>query len=184
MRIAHLPVLVACASTLVVASGCRERRATPKPASPSAAVRAAADASTAQEATTTVKVFFLDQKRMETGEEPLFVPVERKVPAGTAPQSALEALFAGPTAQEKARGLRFVDSEAKGFADLRIEGGVAHVRLVGGCNSGGSTVSIANEIGETLMQFPQVQHVKVYDPEGRTQQPDEPVGSIPFCLEP
>ncbi|MGI5862028.1 MAG: GerMN domain-containing protein [Myxococcales bacterium] len=132
----------------------------------------------------TVKVWFLDDERMKSGEEPMFVPVERSVPKEAPIKGALDALFAGPIESEKARGLRFVASGATGFEGLRVENGVAHMRLVGGCNSGGSTVTIANELRPTLKQFEEVEFVKIYDPSGKTEEPEGRTDSIPFCLEP
>lgn len=131
-----------------------------------------------------VQVYFLDQDAFEIGRPPYVVPVERVVDDGDLPAGAMDALFAGPTAEEGAAGLTFVASEATGWADLRIEGGTAHVRLTGGCSSGGSTFTIAEEIAATLRQFEDVDAVKVYDPDGGTEAPDEPGDSIPFCLEP
>ena len=98
--------------------------------------------------------------------------------------AALDELFAGPTAQERASGLRFVGSDATGFDQLRIEDGTAHVTLVGGCSSGGSTFTVADELAATLRQFTTVDAVKIYDPDGQTAAPDEPGDSIPACLEP
>jgi Fe-S cluster biogenesis protein NfuA len=77
-----------------------------------------------------------------------------------------------------------VTSGASGFTALSIEAGVARVRLVGGCASGGSTLTIADEISRTLKQFPTVTAVKIFDPQGNTEQPTGPGDSIPLCLEP
>jgi spore germination protein GerM len=119
----------------------------------------------------TVNVWFLDGEAMKTGKEPLFVPVERKVKEAT-PQAAMEALFAGPNDQEKARNLRFVASGATGFENLKVENGIARVQLKGTCNAGGSTASIAQEIAPTLKQFPGVNAVKIYDEKGKTEEPE------------
>lgn len=78
----------------------------------------------------------------------------------------------------------FVNSEATGFTGLSISGGIARVTLTGGCDSHGSTTTIANEIVPTLTQFPSVQWVKIYDQNGQTEQPTGNSNSIPFCLEP
>jgi hypothetical protein len=134
--------------------------------------------------TLTVQVFFMDENAFNVGRAPYVVPVEREVPADAPERAALEALFAGPTAEEAAGGLRFVASQATGIADVRIEDGTAHVQLAGGCSSGGSTFTIADHIGATLLQFTAVESVKIYDPAGLTEFPDEPGDSIPECLEP
>lgn len=135
-------------------------------------------------AAVSARVWFLDQQHAAVGTEPLFRPVERKVhPPGVA-AAALDSLFAGPTAQERADGLRLITSGATGYRGLRIAEGVAHVTLVGGCSSGGSTMTIAGELMPTLKQFATVQHVKIYAPDGSTEEPTGTGDSIPFCLEP
>jgi hypothetical protein len=132
----------------------------------------------------TVQVYFLNEANFNVGTEPYVTPVEREVDAADAAQGALHALFAGPTAAEQDEGLRFVASEATGFADLEIADGIARVRLTGGCSSGGSTFTVANEIVPTLKQFSEVGFVKILDPDGNTESPEGPGDSIPFCLEP
>jgi hypothetical protein len=131
-----------------------------------------------------VEVFFLDEDAFNIGRPPFVRPVERDVPIAAPEQGALDALFAGPTAAEGASGLHFVASGASGFTDFRVVDGTAHVRLVGGCTSGGSTFTIADEIVATLRQFVGIEAVKIYDPDGGTEVPDDPGDSIPFCLEP
>jgi hypothetical protein len=110
--------------------------------------------------------------------------VTRRVPAPGLARGALSALFAGPTDFDRPTGLTFVSSDATGFADLSITDGIARVRLTGGCASGGSTFTIASEIVPTLKQFPTVDFVKIYDPQGQTERPTGRVDSIPSCLEP
>lgn len=112
------------------------------------------------------------------------VAVSREVVPPATGKGALHRLFAGPTAAELAAGLTFVNSEATGFTNLEISGGVARVTLTGGCDSHGATTTIANEIVPTLKQFPSVQWVKIYDPSGQTERPTGNTDSIPFCLEP
>lgn len=126
-------------------------------------------------------VLFLDEANFAVGTEPYTAAVLREVDT---PQDALDALFAGPTADERQAGLRFVASEATGAELLSVEEGVAVVRLQGGCSSGGSTFSVAGLIGPTLKQFPGISVVKIEDPDGRTGDPDGPGDSIPECLEP
>ena len=129
-------------------------------------------------------VFFFDQKRFVANRQPFVTRVARPVSAGTIATALLDRLFAGPTASEASRGLRLVSSRATGFAGLSIVSGVARLRLTGGCASGGSTVSIADEIFTTLKQLRTVQFVKIYDPSGHTEHPTSAGDSIPFCLEP
>lgn len=134
--------------------------------------------------TTTRKVWFVDRDAVEAGDEPSVVPVSRRVPVAGPAAGVLHALFAGPTPQETASGLRLVRSGAWGFDDLQIAGGIARTRLTHGCNSRGSTVTVADEIVPTLRQFPSVNWVKLYAPRGGTEQPGGNVDSIPTCLEP
>lgn len=134
--------------------------------------------------TTTRRVWFVDRDRVAAGTTPYAVPVERTVPAGAPAAGVLHSLFAGPTRSEAAAGLRLVRSGAWGFTDLAIGGGTARVRLTRGCRSGGSTVTVADEVFPTLRQFPTVDHVKIYSPGSQTEQPSGPSDSIPTCLEP
>ena len=135
-------------------------------------------------ATRTVHVFLLDSHHFATGQEPLVRAVHRPVITPAVAFGALQRLFAGPTLAERAAGLRFVSSRATGFRNLSIVDLVARVRLTGGCSSGGSTFSIANEIGPILKQFSSVRWVKIYDPAGHTERPTGHTDSIPVCLEP
>lgn len=134
--------------------------------------------------TTLKRVYFLNRANFAVGREPYFSPVLRPVPRSTPATGLMDRLFAGPTASEAARSLAFVASRATGFTGLSIRNTVARVRLAGGCSSGGSTVSIAEEIGRTLKQLPTVRYVKIYDPKGRTAEPTGLSDSRPGCLEP
>ncbi len=133
----------------------------------------------------TRKVTFLDQERYNAGTEPYTRSVRRVVPAYTPASAVMHQLFAGPTPAERALGLRTVRSRATDFDRLRISPwGVAHIRLLGGCDSGGSTFTVADLITPTLKQFASVDYVKIYDRFGDTGSPSGPTDSIPECLEP
>lgn len=135
--------------------------------------------------TTLTQVFFVDSHAFAIGQEPYVRAVLRPVIPPSVGRRSLEWLFAGPTPAELAGGLAFVNSDATGFTNLTISGsGIARVRLNGGANSGGSTLTIAAEIVPILKQFPTVQWVKIYDPNGQTQVPNGPSDSIPAGLEP
>jgi hypothetical protein len=127
--------------------------------------------------TSTRKVWLVDQ-------DANVASVLRPVPSASPAAGALQSLFAGPRPAEQANGLRLVRSRAWGFDHLTIVGGIARLRLTRGCNSGGSTITVANEIVPTLKQFPSVDWVKIYSPGGHTEQPSGPSDSIPACLEP
>lgn len=135
--------------------------------------------------TVSVRDYFLDSKAFAAGHAPYTKAVTRPVIPPSTAFGALQRLFAGPTQAERAQGLRFVSSKATGFTNLRISGaGVARVQLTGGCSSGGSTFTIANEIMRTLKQFLSVHWVKIYDPSGHTERPTGHTDSIPSSLEP
>jgi hypothetical protein len=132
----------------------------------------------------TVKVSFLHQANYTAGRQPELAWVPRAITPTRVGQGALDAIFAGPTSAERARGLATVRSGATGATLVRIRDRVAHVRLQGQPASHGATVTVAALIQATLKQFPTVDHVKLYDPSGHTQQPTGRRDSIPASLEP
>ncbi|MBA3744890.1 GerMN domain-containing protein [Sporichthya sp.] len=129
-------------------------------------------------ARTRVPVYFTNNATAETRS------AWRYVPSGAPANGALHRMFAGPTPAEVATGTGNTLSKATGFTALSISGGIAWVRLVGGCASGGGAFTIANQIDATLSQFPSVQWVKVLSPSGQTGSPSGKTDSIPTCLEP
>lgn len=136
------------------------------------------------------RVYLIDTTRVVDNRTPYVTPVVRSVLPWTPAAGVLDRLFAGPTTAEVSR-LKTPEppsptarSGATGWADLSIRDGIARVRLTGGCSSGGSTVTVADEIVPTLKQFASVDFVKIYDPAGRTADPTGRSDSIPECLEP
>ncbi len=129
-------------------------------------------------ARTRVPVYFVNNATAETRS------VWRYVPAGTPATGALHRTFAGPTVGERSVGVGNVLSSATGFTALSITDAIARVRLVGGCSSGGSTFTIANQLDATLKSLPTVRWVKIYSPSGQTARPSGKSDSIPTCLEP
>jgi hypothetical protein len=130
------------------------------------------------------KVYFANPARFAANTQPFVTAVLRPVLTGTPATGVMDRLFAGPTPAEFASGLRLLQSKATGFAGLTITAPVARVRLIGGCSSGGSTSTVADEIYPTLKQFSTVDFVKIYDPAGHTETPGGHRDSIPVCLEP
>ena len=130
------------------------------------------------------RVFFFDQKNFVAGQEPYFVARSRPVLPRTPARGVLDRLFAGPLPGEQADGLRLLRSHASGVSGPDISRRIARVRLLGGCSSGGSTVTVAGELMPSLRQFASVDWVKVYDPQGHTETPTGHSDSIPACLEP
>lgn len=134
---------------------------------------------------TRVKAWLFAQQRFVDNTPPYFRPVRRGVPRWAPARGALHRVYAGPTQAERADGLRLLRSRSTGFTDLRISRTkIARVRLTGGCNSGGSTVTVAGHIAPTLKQFRSVRWVKIFDPQGTTERPNGRSDSIPECLEP
>lgn len=131
-----------------------------------------------------MRVYLFNERRFVANTPPFVTGVRRQITAAAPATALMDRLFAGPTSHERAGGLRLLSSRATGFAGLSISGGIARLRLTGGCSSGGSTATIAEEISTTLRQLPSVHWVKIYDPAGRTERPSGPVDSIPECLEP
>lgn len=130
----------------------------------------------------TVRTWFVDRDGDHGA--PALVSVHRTVPRDARAMSALHRLFAGPTIAERADGLRFIDSEADSVKGLDInDRGVARIRLVGGCDAGGASFTVADELQPTLRQLAAVDWVKILDPAGHTQQPWGRVDSIPDCLD-
>jgi hypothetical protein len=131
-----------------------------------------------------VEVVFLDSARFAAGEEDPWVSVKRQVGPKRPIKNAIWMLFKGPTTGEQEGGLTLMSSGADGFEDFTFEDGVVSLTLRGGCDAGGSTVTIQDHLEKTLAQFPAVKAVKVRGPDGSTADPDGPGNSRPACLEP
>ena len=134
--------------------------------------------------TVPTQIFFVDSHAFAIGQGSYVRAVLRQVIPPNVGARSLNWLFAGPTPDERAGGLTFVNSDATGFTNLTISNGIARVRLAGGANSHGSTLTIANEIMPILKQFPTVTWVKIYDQNGQTETPTGQSDSIPAGLEP
>jgi hypothetical protein len=132
-----------------------------------------------------IEVFFTDSFRYAAGTEPFEEGVTRVVSNhGNAPEAVLRAFFAGPTEEEQARGLEAITSGSTGFREVDIQDGIARVYLEGPCASHGATYTIAQPLMRNLLQFDEIEYVKIYDSEDTTQEPEGPSNSIPLCLEP
>ncbi len=132
-----------------------------------------------------VFVYFTDSNRYAAATPPFEVAVTRYVaPTSNLPEVVLTEFFRGPTDQERAQGLDLITSGFTGFTSLRIEDGVAHLYLAGPCASHGATYTIAQPLLANLLQFDEIDFVKIYDSNGETEEPTGHTNSIPFCLEP
>jgi hypothetical protein len=139
------------------------------------------------EPTTTqiITVYFTDIAKFNLGTEPYEVAVTRPLPAGMDPvRAVLDAFFAGPTVEESAQGLVLISSGFTGVGELSIENGIARIHLVGKCANNGAAYSVASVIHKNLEQFPQITAIKIYDENGDNLDPDSPMSSVPYCLEP
>jgi hypothetical protein len=135
-------------------------------------------------ATVTRRVYFLNAANVAAGRRPVFSARLRAVRAVAPAAGVLDRVFAGPVRSERRHGLRLLLSGSTGFSRLRIRNDIARVRLSGGCDSHGSTVTVAGAIRPALRQFSAVRWVKILDPSGATENPTGSTDSIPTCLEP
>jgi len=173
------------APTATPAAAQSPTRLSPTAAPTTAPTVAPSPAATATPATVKVTVYFTDRNRFNAGTPPFEVGVERRVPAGAnLPEAVLTEFFKGPTAAEQAQGLEGITSGFTGFSALKVQDGVARVYLSGACQSNGATYTVAQPILKNLLQFQEIKHVKIYDADGTTEDPDGPTNSIPVCLEP
>lgn len=148
----------------------------------SAAETTTTEAPADESSTTEVDIYLVDSDAFAEGTEPYVVAVPRDVDAEDPIAGAVDALFDGPDADDE--GLELVASDATGADVLSVEDGVARVQLVGGCDSGGSTMTIAQQLLPTLQQFDEVDVVKLLDPDGTTADEASDMDSTPECLEP
>lgn len=96
------------------------------------------------------------------------VALDRQVPrTGAVATAALQHLFAGPTAAEKAMGYRspFSDATAGLLKSVRVLGGTAYVDLhdlrgeLAGATSSCGAAELQSQVQRTLRQFPSVKRV-------------------------
>lgn len=127
-------------------------------------------------------IYLIDKAKYEAGEEDYWVPVTRKVGAKSPAKNAIWNMFKGPTAEEKAKGLVFMDSGATGFQGFKLEGDTVTLQLREGCDSKGSTVTVYDHLAKTLKGFPEISHLRVAGPDD--PMPTEPGDFRPGCLQP
>lgn len=130
------------------------------------------------------KLFFIDKAKMDKGEADPWVEVTREVGGANPPRNAVWTLFKGPTAEESEKGLSLPMNGAEGFDALSITDGVATLKMRGGCTNEGGAITLYDAISKTLKQYPEVEFVKLQDPQGQTQTPEGKSDSRPACLEP
>jgi len=105
--------------------------------------------------TTTLSLYFLRGEKLGVA--------ERQVPHTIKPATAaLEALLAGPTAAEKAAGLKTAVPSGTRLLGLSIDGTTARVDLSGKFASGGGSLSMQARVAQivyTLTRFPTIKAV-------------------------
>ena len=91
------------------------------------------------------------------------VPVQRRVSKLTPARGSIEALFSGPTEEEKSRGLRALRTDDLRIKELIISDGVARLSLVSDCTACPATaqLQLKEAVELTLKQFDTVRRVKV-----------------------
>jgi len=125
---------------------------------------------------------------VEEGEE--YIPLVRTKddPAEADEVFILKQLYWGQlTDEEKEQhggSLTVEKSGTTGFRRVETRNRVSHVYLTGECDSGGSTLTIANIIFKNLKALDHLDYVKIYDQNEETEEPEGLSDSIPFCLEP
>lgn len=130
------------------------------------------------------RVRFVDSAAVLHNDPAFIVPRARPVRADRPVVGLLDRLFAGVLPGEHASGLRLVRSEATGFRRIGVSDGIARIQLLGGCDSGGQPVTVADEIFRTLRPLPKVTWIKIYDPDGHTERVSGERDSIPTCIRP
>lgn len=132
-----------------------------------------------------ISVYFTDERAYTEGTPPFERAVTRHIPAGSyLPEAVLIEFFKGPTEEEQAQGLVLISSGFFALDMLEVRDGIAHVYLIGPCASNGATYTVAQPLMANLLQFDDIQYVKLYDEQGSTGAPQGSSSSIPFCLEP
>lgn len=103
----------------------------------------------------------------EDGDRYNLAPVQRMVYWMTPARGAIEALIAGPDADERREGFRAPHTEGLSLEDIQISNGTAMVSLKSGCPECGrfggpkDALRFRAAIELTLKQFPSVRRVRI-----------------------
>ena len=95
------------------------------------------------------------------------VPVQREVSVVSPARGALEALIAGPTVEEKTRGLLAPYTEGLSITNLKIMNGIARVSFASSCGDCPrwpddlAVWRFTEAVNRTLKQFPNVRRVVI-----------------------
>lgn len=131
----------------------------------------------------TAQVFFFSEANDVVGIAPSLLSVSRTVSQTRPAHGVMDAMLKGPRASEEKAGLSFVSSGITGYHGLKVENGCAEIYLEGTCAPDAAlSVTIADLILPSLKQFPTVQYVHIYGPDGSTENPGAAKDSLPACL--
>lgn len=143
-RIAAAAVLVLCVG---VAAGCNEEETRTPPST--------TETTPAVDGTSAIAVYFLRDEKIAA--------VRRTVPSTPRiARAAMQAMLAGPTADELADGLSSAVPAGTQLRDVSLSDGVATVDLSGSFDDGGGSASMLGRVAQivaTLTQFPTVRRV-------------------------
>lgn len=118
---------------------------------------------TTRPATRTINLYYSRAASSENLNDPFIVPLSRKIDASRpVGRGALEALLAGPAAEERRAGFGSDIPDGTRLLDLNIAGGLATVDLTGNYQAGGGTLSMTARLAEvvfTITQFTTVDQV-------------------------
>lgn len=114
-------------------------------------------------ATRPVNIYLQSINEKGSTEVSELVPVQRRVSRLTPARGAIEALLAGPTEEEKSKGLRAPHTDGLRIKELIISDGVARISFVSDCPTCEATApfQLKEAVELTLKQFDTVRRVKV-----------------------
>ena len=157
--------------------------ATPTPSSTPSPTRTSPP--TATPVWTKVNVYFVNAYRLRNNLPPFEYAGVRWSRSNQQPQTVLSEYFKGPGTTEKYYfGWIGIYDGYTGYSRFELQDGVAHVYLKGTCAVQDYNYTVANLLMLNLKQFPEIQFVKLYDPDGTTVNPSGQSDSLPRCLDP
>ena len=132
-----------------------------------------------------IDMYFTNRENLANQVQPFDQPVEREIISSDPIKYTLDTYFTGPNAREKSRGLDATWDGFLGYKSYELsDDGVLKIYLTGKCEAGLVGYTIAEPLMKTLKQLDNVNYIKLYDENGRTQNSTGEVDSIPVCLIP
>ena len=134
---------------------------------------------------TLVDVYFVSRSAYENNIPPFERTGVRWARTNNLIGTVLDEYFKGPGSTEKySYGWIALYNGFTGYSRFDLSNGVANLYLKGTCDRAGATYTIADLLTYNLKQFSNIQYVKIYDENGRTQNPNGASDLIPACLQP